>query len=225
MSFKPKETTAETLTHANGGKPSRGKSEKPVTIIGPRIIAEANAHVGAGKDRDKDHRIQALTLVELLYNAKLIDMNMLMAADRFRMLHLEQQGPSEGCGGYGDNPGRAEPAGKADRVGSAKTWWKVDATGKFDVTGRRPRQTNRYDYDAAKLAMCGVIDVEGKRVFDTELIRIMELAITETANIPTQAKVARLRTKYGGEKQLPPAGATVVTEALKRLVLHLRYGG
>jgi hypothetical protein len=73
--------------------------------------------------------------------------------------------------------------------------------------------------------MCGVIDVEGKRVLDDDLKRIMEEAIIKTTNIQTQGAIAKLRTRYSGEKQLPAAGATVVTEALKRLVLHLRYGG
>lgn len=221
--MKPIETTAEALTHANGGK-SNDKNGKPVTIVGRRIIAEANAHAGAGKDKSKDHRIQALTLVELLYNAKLIDMNTLMAADRFRTLHLEREGPSEGTGGYGDNPGRTDPSSKADRVGSSQTWWRIDPDGKFDVTGKSPRKSNSYDYEAALLAMCGVIDAEGKRVHDHELKRIMIAAIVQTTDIPTQGSVARLRTRYSGEKQLPPAGATVVTEALRRLVLHLKYG-
>jgi hypothetical protein len=67
--------------------------------------------------------------------------------------------------------------------------------------------------------------VEGKRVHDDELKRIMVAAIVQTTDIPTQGNVARLRTRYTGEKQLPPAGATVITEALRRLTLHLRYGG
>jgi hypothetical protein len=224
--MKPIETTAEALTHADVGKTAEQRKKfKPVMVTDRRLVSETDAHVGAGKDKTKDGKITALTLVELLYNAKLIDMNTLMAADRFRILHLEREGPSQGSGSYGDNPGRADPHGKADRVGSRQTWWKIDGNGKFDVTGKRPRQTNSYDYEAAMLAMCGVIDVEGRRVHDEELRRIMVLAITKTTDIQTQASVARLRTRYSGEKQLPPAGATVVTEALRRLVLHLRYGG
>jgi hypothetical protein len=224
MRVKPIETTAETLTHANGGKP-KDKSGKPVTITGRRIIAEANAHAGAGKDKSKDTRIQALTLVELLYNAKLIDMNMLMAADRFRTLHLEREGPSQGVGSYGDNPGGTNPATKGDRVGHAMTGvhinWRKGTAKQTD----RPGLRNSYDYQAALLAMCGVIDVEGKRVHDDELVRIMLAAVVQTTDIPTQGAIAKLRTRYGGEKQLPPAGATVVTEALRRLTLHLKFGG
>lgn len=188
-------------------------------------IVEEETHAGAGRDKAKEKRTRAVTLVELLYSAKLIDFSMLMAADRFRTLCLEREGHSEGTGGYGDNPGGTNPFDKADRVGSSKTWWKIDGNGKFNVTGKSPRKTNRYDYESALLAMCGVIDIEGKRVHDRELVRIMVMAITKTTDIPTQANVARLRTRYSGEKQLPPAGATVVTEALRRLVLHLRYGG
>jgi hypothetical protein len=209
----------EALTHAN----PKDKKGKPVTITGRRIIAEADTHVGAGKDKSKETRIQALTLVELLYNARLIDMNMLMAADRFRTLHLEREGPSQGVGSYGDNPGGTDPATKADRVGTALTGVKIDW--RKGRVKERSYRSNNYDYDAALLAMCGVINVEGDRVLDEELKRIMIAAIVKTTDIQTQASVARLRTKYGGEKQLPPAGATVVTEALKRLVLHLRYGG
>jgi hypothetical protein len=220
--LKPIETTAETLTHANGGKP-KDKIGKPVTITGRRIIAEANAHAGAGKDKSKETRIQALTLVELLYNAKLIDMNMLMAADRFRTLHLEREGPSQGVGSYGDNPGGTDPATKSDRVGHRLTGYQLNGS-KFSKDDKW-RKPNTYDYEAAKLAMCGVIDVEGKRVHDTELVRIMVAAVVQTTDIPTQGSIAKLRTRYGGEKQLPPAGATVVTEALRRLTLHLKFGG
>jgi hypothetical protein len=187
-------------------------------------IVEEETHVGAGKDRTKEKRLRAVTLVELLYNAKLIDLNTLMAADRFRILHLEREGPSEGVGSYGDASGRSDPATKGDRVGKALTGVSVNwRKGTARQTG--PRLSNNYDYEAALLAMCGVIDVEGKRVHDDQLKRIMVAAIVQTTDIPTQGNVARLRTRYSGEKQLPPAGATVVTEALRRLVLHLRYGG
>lgn len=188
-------------------------------------IVEEETHVGAGKDKTKEKRLRAITLVELLYNAKLIDLTTLMAADRFRTLYLEREGPSQGVASYGDNPGRPNPATKGDRVGKALTGvsinWRKGTARQTD----RPRLSNSYDYEAALLAMCGVIDVEGKRVHDDELKRIMVAAIVQTTDIPTQANVARLRTRYGGEKQLPPAGATVVTEALRRLALHLKYGG
>lgn len=186
-------------------------------------IVEEETHAGAGRDKSKEKRFRAITLVELLYNAKLIDLNTLMAADRFRTLHLEREGPSQGVSSYGDNPGGTNPATKGDRVGRALTGVNVDWR-KGAVRRDRPIRSNNYDYEAAKLAMCGVIDVEGKRVHDDELVRIMIAAIVQTTDIPTQANVARLRTRYGGEKQLPPAGATVVTEALRRLALHLKFG-
>lgn len=222
--MKPVETTAETITHANGGKP-KDKNGKPVTITGRRIIAEANSHAGAGKDKSKETRIQALTLVELLYNARLIDFNMLMAADKFRTLHLEREGPSQGVASYGDATGRPDPATKGDRVGHALTGVSVNWRKGTAKQTDRPKLRNSYDYEAAKLAMCGVIDVEGKRVHDEELVRIMVAAVVQTTDIPTQGAIAKLRTRYGGEKQLPPAGATVVTEALRRLTLHLKFGG
>lgn len=223
MSVKPIETTAETLTHANGGKP-KDKNGKPVTVSGRRIIAEATSHAGAGKDKSKETRIQALTLVELLYNAKLIDMNMLLAGDRWRTLHLEQEGPSQGVASYGDNPGGTDPATKSDRAGHRLTGFQINGS-KWSKDARW-RKPNAYDnYEAATLAMCGVIDVEGNRVIDTELYRIMLAAVVQTTDIPTQGAIAKLRTRYGGEKQLPPAGATVVTEALRRLTLHLKFGG
>lgn len=185
-------------------------------------IVEEETHVGAGRDKSKEKRLRAVTLVELLYNARLIDLNTLMAADRFRTLHLEREGPSEGVGGYGNNPGGADPTGKADRAGYRLTGYKINGT-KWRREDAPKRNT--YDYEAALLAMCGVIDIEGRRVIDQELQKIMVLAIVQTTDIPTQASVARMRSRYTGEKQLPPAGATVVTEALRRLVLHLRYGG
>lgn len=221
--MKPVETTAETLTHANGGKP-KDKNGKPVTITGRRIIAEASTHAGAGKDKSKETRIQALTLVELLYNAKLINMSMLLAADRFRTLHLEREGPSQGVGSYGDATDRPDPATKGDRVGHALTGVSVNWRKGTAKQTDRPKLRNNYDYEAAKLAMCGVIDCEGKRVHDDELVRIMIAAVVQTTDIPTQGAIAKLRTRYGGEKQLPPAGATVVTEALRRLTLHLKFG-
>jgi hypothetical protein len=188
-------------------------------------IVEEETHVGAGKDRTKEKRLRAITLVELLYNAKLIDLNTLMAADRFRTLYLEREGPSQGVGSYGDASGRSDPATKGDRVGKALTGVSVNWRKGTAMRTGRPGLTNSYDYEAALLAMCGVIDVEGKRVHDDELKRIMVAAIVQTTDIPTQGNVARLRTRYTGEKQLPPAGATVITEALRRLALHLRYGG
>lgn len=196
---------------------------KPTPYTPRQTVVEEETHAGAGKDKSKEKRFRAVTLVELLYNAKLIDMNMLMAADRFRTLHLEREGPSQGVGSYGDNPGGTNPATKGDRVGHALTGVTVDWR-KGNVKERAYR-SNNYDYEAAKLAMCGVIDVEGKRVHDDELVRIMVAAVVQTTDIPTQGSIAKLRTRYGGEKQLPPAGATVVTEALRRLTLHLKFGG
>ena len=185
-------------------------------------IVEEETHVGAGRDQKKEKRLRAVTLVELLYNAKLIDMSTLMAADRFRTLHLEREGPSEGVGAYGQSPGGSDPTKRADRAGYRLTGYKINGT---KWTQEAAPRRNTYDYEAALLAMCGVIDVEGRRVIDQELYKIMVLAIVKTTDIPTQAHVARLRTRYNGEKQLPPAGATVITEALRRLQLHLKYGG
>ena len=188
-------------------------------------IVEEETHAGAGKDKTKEKRLRAITLVELLYNAKLIDLNTLMAADRFRNLYLEREGPSQGVGSYGNNTGMADPATKGDRVGKALTGVTVNWRRGKVIERDRPSRPNTYDYESALLAMCGVIDVEGKRVHDDQLKRIMVAAIVQTTDIPTQGSIARMRTSYGGEKQLPPAGATVVTEALKRLALHLKYGG
>lgn len=188
-------------------------------------IIEEETHAGAGKDKTKEKRLRAVTLVELLYNSRHIDLNTLMAADRYRTLRLEQDGQSQGVGSYGDNPGGTDPATKADRVGLAMTGIAVNWRKGTAKQIKSPIKTNRYDYEAAKLAMCGVINVDGHRVLDQQLVSIMEAAIIHTTDIPTQASIAKRRTRYGGEKQLPPAGATVVTEALRRLALHLRYGG
>lgn len=216
-----KETTAEALTHADDGKKViKGKS---VTVTDKRIISESDTHVGAGEDKAKQKGIQALTMVELLYNAKLIDMNMLMAADRYRTMRAEREGPSQGVGGYGMNPGGSNPSAKADRVGSRLTGYKIEGDRWRQGQGRRA--SNSYDLEAAELAMCGVIDVEGRRVHDRELKKIMVAALTHSIDMPTQTYIARMRTKYTGEKQLPPAGATVVTEALRRLTLHLGFDG
>ena len=215
------DTTAEALTQADDGK--KNAKGKAVTVTDKRIISESDTHVGAGESKAKQKGIQALTLVELLYNAKLIDMNMLMAADRFRTLHLEREGPSQGVGGYGLNPGGSNPSTKADRMGSRLTGIKIEGDRWRHTSGRRG--DNSYDLEAAMLAMCGVIDVEGRRIHDRELKKIMVAAITHSIDMPTQTYIARIRTKYTGEKQLPPSGATVVTEALRRLTLHLGLDG
>ena len=187
-------------------------------------IVEEEQHVGAGKDQKKEKRLRAVTLVELLYGARLIDFSMLMAADRYRTWDLEIEGASQGVGSYGDNPGGSNPSDKADRVGRWLTGYHI--VGAKLVKKDEGRNFNAHDhYALATFAMCGVFTVEKKLVIDRELYRVMQLAIVKTTNIPTQAHVARIRTRYGGEKQQPPAGATVITEALRRLVLHLRYGG
>lgn len=130
-----RETTAESLTHADDGKKlTKGKA---VTVTDKRIISESDTHVGAGESKAKQKGIQALTLVELLYNAKLIDMNMLMAADRFRTLVAEREGPSQGVGGYGMNPGGSNPAAKADRIGSRLTGVKIEGDRWSHAQGRR----------------------------------------------------------------------------------------
>lgn len=215
--------TIEALARVQRAKDRLKAQSKPTPYTPRQTVVEEGTHAGAGNDKTKEKRLRAITLVELLYNAKLIDMNMLMAADRFRTLHLEREGPSQGVGSYGDNPGGTDPATKSDRAGHRLTGYEINGS-KWSKDGRW-RRPNTYDYEAAKLAMCGVIDVEGKRVHDTELVRIMVAAIIQTSDIPTQANVARMRTRYGGEKQLPPAGATVITEALRRLTLHLKFGG
>ena len=233
---KPRlDTTAEALTQADDGK--KNAKGKAVTVTDKRIISESDTHVGAGESKAKQKGIQALTLVELLYNAKLIDMNMLMAADKFRDMHAEREGHSQGVSGYGSNPGGSNPGTKADRRGRVLTGYEIQPNGVVlcsrcgraagkgcECKPQRPK-TNAYDYDAALLAMSGVINIEGRRVHDKQLQKIMIAALTHNIDMPTQTHIARLRTKYTGEKQLPPAGATVVTEAVKKLTLFLGYDG
>lgn len=203
----------------------RLKRQSDPTPHKPRhTIIETDQHVGAGRDSKKERRTQALTLVELMYNAKHLTMNEVMAADWWRTRYLDRQGQSEGVGSYGDNPGGNNPSAKVDRVGRALTGLKVNwAKGKVTYRGE-PYRTNNYDFEAATLAMCGVINIEGKQSIDEQLKRVMTSAICDTTDIMTQEAVGRLRTFYKAEKQSQAAGAVAVREALRRLVMFLRYG-
>ncbi|HEY7578675.1 MAG TPA: hypothetical protein VH855_13860, partial [Acetobacteraceae bacterium] len=74
-------------------------------------------------------------------------------------------------------------------------------------------------------AMAGLENREGKRIFDPELATLVIRACIETTDGVTLAAIGKARTEYNGEKQQQAAGSAVLSEALRRGAMHLRYAG
>jgi hypothetical protein len=173
-------------------------------------LAVINASVGAGKS--EEDRIQALTLVELMYredgrrdeqrSQRGMAFEHLAAADRYRENYLDAHGKSVGVQSYGQHPG------------GVPGW---DRQGTSDQ-----RLRARSILRAAQMAMYGVQDQDGRWVLDQDLANMVDSAIIETVDIPSKTKVGAQRTPYRGEKQLGAAGYAIVLECLRRLVLHYR---
>lgn len=177
-----------------------------------RIVVTENTSVGAGKQ--SEDRIRVLTLVEQMYadarreakrnpNKKpIITFAHVCAADRYRETFLEARGPSVGVSSYGNSPGGGN---------------KYNRTGTTDQ-----RMHNSGRLEDARLAMCGVIAEDERRNIDRPLVALMEAAIVETADTPTQTHIGVQRTGYTGAKQAAAAGGTVIVECLNRLLLYYR---
>lgn len=189
-----------------------------------RVLGVENASVGSGKD--KEDRIRSYTLVEKMYNEErdrrkkerttgaksrprsnekwTLTFSMLMAADRYRELYLDAHGTSIGVSSYGQSPGGGSPS------------WNKSGT-----TDRRLH--NGSALEAARFAMCGLEDSDSRRQIDKDLVTLMEEAIIETTNIPTQSAIGMKRTGYDGAMQIAAAGASIIAEALRRLVIYFGY--
>ena len=184
---------------------------RPIPVqakAGRREVVIENTSVGAGKD--KEDRLRALTLTELVYAGerrrqgdlcRTMTFAMVMAGDRYRELYLDAHGSSVGVSSYGQSPGGSVP-------------WARSGTSD-------QRLKNRGALEDARFAMCGLINEDGQRVLDKELVNLIEPALVETVDVPTQASIGARRTGYSPTgKQVAAAGGTILTEALRRLVLY-----
>jgi hypothetical protein len=173
------------------------------------IVEEQVEHVGAGRDRTREPQQRALTQVEKLYRSGSIVWEAYATGGVVRNWVLTALGGSEGVSGYDEPHVSAAPWAKGDR--------------RAEAIMRNGGSTKAL----AELifAMTGLERRDGKRVFDQELATLVIKACIETTDGVTLTAIGKARTEYGGEKQQQAAGSAVLSEALRRGAMHLRYTG
>ena len=191
-----------------------------------RVVEEAPLD-GRGRAGDSPNE-RALTLVEKLYHAGIIDFDEWTAAGSLRNMHFLLEPPSEGVSSYGQSTGRADPTRKGDRKAKRITGIDVLLNGEVRRGQSRDNRSDVWKYRDAMFAMCGVHDDEGVKIIDAQASRIMLRAIVDSERMPTQTEIGRARASYikddGNKpsKQVTAIGAFFVKEHLRRLAMHLR---
>jgi hypothetical protein len=173
------------------------------------IVEEQVEHVGAGRDRTREPQQRALTQVEKLYRSGSIVWEAYATGGVVRNWVLTALGGSEGVSGYDEPHVSAAPWAKGDRRAEAII---------------RNGGSNKALAELI-FAMAGLENREGKRIFDPELATLVIRACIETTDGVTLAAIGKARTEYNGEKQQQAAGSAVLSEALRRGAMHLRYAG
>jgi hypothetical protein len=143
-------------------------------------------------------------------------------------MHFLLQPPSEGVSSYGQSTGGIDPTRKGDRKAKRITGVEVHQNGAVSRGPSRDNKADRWRYQDAILAMCGMHDDEGTKIVDPQSLQIMVRAVTDSEYMPTHTEIGRVRAPYikdEGKKPSPTVmaiGAYFVKENLKRLALHLR---
>lgn len=181
------------------------------------IIQDEQARAGP---RERPARV--LTLVEFLYRNGVIDFDEYDAAGRLRNMHFVLMPPSEGVSSYGLSPGGSNPERKGDRKAQRLTGISIQSNGSYTRGPSYNNRSERWKYSDALVAMVGVTTDEGEKVVDTQAMRLMLRAITESETMPTQLEIGQARTAYKSGKQVSAVGASFVKECLRRLALHFK---
>lgn len=183
-----------------------------------RVVVEEGD--GRDKKQGEGRRRRAQTLVDFMHQAKILSLAEYSAAGRLRNLYFLQVPPSEGVSSYGQSPGGANPARKADYKARRLTGILIDEKGGYT---RGPSQANRRDrwsYEDALLAMCGCHTEDGEKVIDPGVRDLMLRAIIDNEDMITQSEIGSARAGYKSGKQVSAYGAGFVIEKLRRLALH-----
>lgn len=202
-------------------KPNERREDKEIADTSEaRYVAYEDA--GVGGERTTNQIERALTLVEKLYRDGLITFDEYSAGGALRNMHFVLTPPTEGVSSYGLGTGGADPTRKGDRKAQRLTGISISAKGSIERGESRNNRSDRWRYQDALFAMAGVVDDEGAKVADPQVVRIMIRAVIDSEKLPTQTEIGGQRAAYASKKQLSAIGASFIRENLRRLAMHLR---
>jgi hypothetical protein len=167
------------------------------------IIAAETVNPDTGEVSTIEQTKRVVSLVDVMHRDGLLDMVYYRAAERFRELFFEAQGPSAGVGSYGEYTAASEPSSR------------------MPTTDRRMQSFQRFARAAA--AAFTTEREDGKDAWDVSLMQEVMPAIVCDRRSITQASIGLALSPYKGQAQKAAAGGMVIYDVLRRLTLHFQF--